>query len=177
MKGKHILFYKILVVSFIFSLFFSSIPIVMSNKDLPDLLMEDVIVKYYLSGWPYLKVKINNTGANVNWNLKCKFTIKRLFRNEVLDSRSASHGEIILHETGDVKTLRMGNEIIVEKFPNVFFGRIIFEVDPDDKVEESNEKNNVVWAFLYCRWLQWIDIHEMSCNFKIGRLRQWGGIF
>ena len=139
------------------------------NDDLPDLMIDNVIIYYSTRGWPMAKIHINNLGGNVEWNLKCKLTMKKLFGNITIYKKTEDYGSQIEHPTDTIKTLTM-YEFDMDKIPMIFFGKIYFEVDPDNKVIESNEKNNLVWTYVFCWWYQVLYGH-MSAIFKIWSLR------
>jgi hypothetical protein len=140
------------------------------NADLPDFVIEDVKIFYSDRGWPMADIYIKNLGASVDWNRRGKMTIKKLFQDENLYSKNDDYGGVRNHPSGAIKTVTL-LEFDMESLPGFFFARVFFEVDDNNKVEESNENNNVVWAYMFCYWYWLLNERVIAGRFKIGKLR------
>jgi hypothetical protein len=136
---------------------------------IPDFRIVDVEIKYYLCGWPQFLIYIENIGQDVSWNGECRYTFKKLFRDENVYSKTVDWDSNKYHSNGEIKSVDT-LEINVEKIPNFFIGRIFFKVNPNGIIDESNEHNNMVWAFIYLHWSQWLQ-WSIRTNIIIGRLR------
>ena len=124
-----------------------------SGSGKPDFKIVDVKIGRSSGGWPYVLVYIENCGSGVSWNGECRFTIKRLFKNSNMYVRARGWGNKP-HNSGTIEDLYMGSfiEIYGNRLPALFFARIFFEVDPNDTVDESNERNNRVWTYIFGVW-------------------------
>ena len=131
----------------------------------------NVEINYYSgSGCPYAIIDIINDGSSVSWDGAVRITIKRLFGTTTYMSKTVKWGSNQNHGSGVVEDLN-SKEFDLDDIPHLFFGRIIFEVDPNNDVIEQNEENNVVWAFIFGSWLNLVD-GAVGANFNLGRLRQ-----
>ena len=150
-------------------LLLSSMPYVLANTHQPDLTIDSIKIIYTNNGWPQPIIQIDNLGASVTWNLECTLTLKKLFSDTTIYSKTENHGTSYPHHPNTVKTLNM-LELDLEQLPNHFIARVFFEIDPFNMVHESNEDNNIRWTFMYCRWFQ-LNFWTLGCKILIGRIR------
>jgi hypothetical protein len=125
-------------------------------------------------GYPSCGVDIQNcgNGAVPSWtNIRCSMTMKKLLQNEsVCFFLQDTWWTINPFDPGEIEDLYMGY-LCADELPFFFLGRIFFEVDPDNIVDESNEKNNVVWTYIYTIVFA-LDYPWGFCFVFIGPLRQ-----
>ena len=141
------------------------------GNEKPDLKIINVEINNYpRSGYPYVIIDIINEGSSVSWDGACRITIKKLFGTTIYMSKVVKWGANQYHSNGAVEDLN-SKEFDLDDVPHLFFGRIIFEVDPNNDVDEENESNNVVWAFIFGVWRDLID-GAVGANFILGKLRQ-----
>lgn len=143
--------------------------VVSQSDELPDFKIVNVGIGYHPKGWPTATISIKNLGGDVKWNFECKVTIKKLFQNKNLFSKTVKYSTSQWHLSGEIKTFFM-KEFWMLGVPTIVFARMFFEVDPSNEVVESNEANNVVWAYvvgLYINMYRWA-----FCKLFLGRLRQ-----
>jgi len=97
-------------------------------------------------------------------------TVKKLFENTTMYSKTRNWGANHPHNSGTIKVFNM-LEFGIETLPSLLLARIYFEVDPNDKVDESDEGNNVVWTYIFLWWIQFLQWNILS-RIILGRLRQ-----
>lgn len=136
----------------------------------PDFEIVDVKLKYTDWGWPYFLIDIMNHNVSYLWKGRCQVSFKKLFSDETVYSKMFHWGYNQMHWSWKVKTLRTW-EIDMEYMPKYMVGRIFFEVDPNNQINETNEDNNVVWAYCFYYWFQFVP-DTIAVNMFIGRLRR-----
>ena len=129
------------------------------------------IINFYYEqhNWPECYIVVKNIGDGVvssgvtikshmamktkSYHQECSYTDSRILQSPI---------------NPGAKTTFLGGCFCVDKVC-YFNGYVILEIDPDNKVIESNENNNVVWAYLKVVVTSW-DYHYISARITIGKL-------
>jgi len=133
----------------------------------PDFEIVDVEIKYK-SNLPRFLISIENKGLCVHWTGECKITFKLLFLNKTIFYDYEDWGSVKPHRLNEIKVLT--SDLRIGKLPRIFIGRIFFEVNPNRIVNESNEKNNAVWTYIYLHYFGYGE-ENMITKVIIGKLR------
>jgi hypothetical protein len=119
-----------------------------SSEDLPDLKIISIKLGHGYVYWYLYAVVLNDgTGAVPAWTertLRC-VAIRPITKKVVADHTFSIGGGTPSIPPGETSTIFR----LWDTHPSTPFGlyKVYFEVDPDHAIYESNENNNVVWAY------------------------------
>jgi hypothetical protein len=140
----------------------------------PDLEIVDVRIEYDRNGWPRFFLCIKNSGTSSvpseTWG-KNRLTIKELFRNKTVYSETGEYWSGHQpHAPGAIIENIIGS-IDATSLRTIFLYHIFFEIDSNNNVHESNENNNIVWAYVFGFWIWSMPPKVIICGLRLGRLR------
>lgn len=122
----------------------------MNKESKPDFKVVKIDIEN-IRNYPTCYIDVQNCGMGPipsGTDIEVQMTMKKLFKKEVVCSHFISktcNKQINPNET--IQELYLGN-FCVGDLGVLYRYRIFFELDPNDKVDEQNEKNNVVWAYI-----------------------------
>jgi hypothetical protein len=130
------------------------------------------IINFYYQqhNWPECYIVAKNIGDGAvpsGVSIKSHMAMKLKKSFDQVCSYTDTHQLLYPINPGEKTTCNGGCFCVDKLF--YFNGYVILEVDPDNNVIESNENNNVVWAYLKVLVTSW-DYHFISARITIGEL-------
>ena len=175
-------FKKVLVVGIFCFLLLATTPILIGHKvqkenqilntSKPDLIIYNADIEQHR--YPALYIDTENIGDSAvptGIEIKNKMKINTLIFNETICSYSKSWHPLNPFEPGERHHNSYMGYFCVDSIPRLNFGYIFFEVDSDNNVDESNEKNNIVFTFILIFVIGWDD-HQADAIIYMGELKQ-----